>query len=233
MTAGSQAAGLIVRAGWGIVKVLPDDLASTPRASPHADVPRPHPIRPPRLPPRRSAVARRPRPAELGTARGSSFRPIADKSVVFLFLHGGPSQIETFDPKMAAPGRGPQRHRRGPDRPARRHLRRHRSRSSPSSADQLTIVRSFVTGDGNHDIKPVVGQRHLRRQPRLGLRPRRRARTIPTPACRPTSPCSRAPSIRRTQAGHDELRQLRRHRAVRRRPPPRSIPAAAARCRRT
>ena len=25
------------------------------------------------------------------------------KSVVFLFLHGGPSQIETFDPKMSMP----------------------------------------------------------------------------------------------------------------------------------
>src|SRR5262249_62358342 len=25
------------------------------------------------------------------------------KSVIFLFLHGGPSQYETFDPKMSAP----------------------------------------------------------------------------------------------------------------------------------
>src|SRR5205823_14075181 len=30
-------------------------------------------------------------------------RLFADKSVVFLFLHGGPSQVETFDPKMSAP----------------------------------------------------------------------------------------------------------------------------------
>ena len=29
--------------------------------------------------------------------------PLTDKSVIFLFLHGGPSQFETFDPKMAAP----------------------------------------------------------------------------------------------------------------------------------
>ncbi|HBO52315.1 MAG TPA: DUF1501 domain-containing protein, partial [Planctomycetes bacterium] len=28
---------------------------------------------------------------------------VKDKSVVFLFMHGGPSQTETFDPKMAAP----------------------------------------------------------------------------------------------------------------------------------
>src|SRR3954468_20538660 len=25
------------------------------------------------------------------------------KSVIFLFMHGGPSQFETFDPKMSAP----------------------------------------------------------------------------------------------------------------------------------
>ena len=30
-------------------------------------------------------------------------RPVTDKSVIFLFLHGGPSQLETFDPKMTAP----------------------------------------------------------------------------------------------------------------------------------
>src|SRR5690349_18409854 len=28
---------------------------------------------------------------------------VKDRSVIFLFLHGGPSQIETFDPKMNAP----------------------------------------------------------------------------------------------------------------------------------
>ncbi len=29
--------------------------------------------------------------------------PVNDKSVIFLFLHGGPAQTETFDPKMTAP----------------------------------------------------------------------------------------------------------------------------------
>ena len=28
---------------------------------------------------------------------------LKNKSVIFLFMHGGPSQIETFDPKMTAP----------------------------------------------------------------------------------------------------------------------------------
>ena len=37
-------------------------------------------------------------------ARAASDKPLlTDKSVIFLFLHGGPSQTETFDPKMSAP----------------------------------------------------------------------------------------------------------------------------------
>ena len=87
----------------------------------------------------------------------SSERPVSDKSVVFLFLQGGPSQIETFDPKMSAPVE---------------------TRSATGEvatcipgitfggtfpklaamADKFTVVRSFVTGDGNHDIKPLVGR---------------------------------------------------------------------------
>ena len=38
-----------------------------------------------------------------GKVWGSSESASAGKSVIFLFLHGGPSQIETFDPKMNAP----------------------------------------------------------------------------------------------------------------------------------
>src|SRR5437016_6129988 len=33
----------------------------------------------------------------------SKQRLVQDKSVIFLFMHGGPSQFETFDPKMDAP----------------------------------------------------------------------------------------------------------------------------------
>lgn len=80
---------------------------------------------------------------------------VKDKAVIFLFLHGGPSQTETFDPKMTAPvgiqsatgevqttipgitfgGTFPR---------------------LSALADKVSIVRSFVTGDGNHDIKPIV-----------------------------------------------------------------------------
>ena len=41
--------------------------------------------------------------ARAGTKLAEAGKPVTDKSVVFLFLHGGPSQFETFDPKMTAP----------------------------------------------------------------------------------------------------------------------------------
>ncbi|MBL8820893.1 MAG: DUF1501 domain-containing protein [Planctomyces sp.] len=78
-----------------------------------------------------------------------------DRSVVLLFLHGGPSQIETFDPKGEAPS-------------GIRSVTGEIATSIPGVtlggscprlarlADRLAIVRSFVPGDANHDIKPVV-----------------------------------------------------------------------------
>ena len=45
--------------------------------------------------------------ADLLHARADASSPLGkavrDKSVVFLFLNGGPSHIESFDPKMTAP----------------------------------------------------------------------------------------------------------------------------------
>jgi uncharacterized protein (DUF1501 family) len=84
-------------------------------------------------------------------------RPITDKSVIFLFLHGGPTQIETFDPKMSAPVE----FRSATGEVATRLPGVTFGGSFPrlaALADKLTVVRSFVTGDGNHDIKPVVGR---------------------------------------------------------------------------
>jgi hypothetical protein len=80
---------------------------------------------------------------------------LTGKSVVFLFMHGGPPQIETFDPKMGAPSE------------IRSVLGEIRT-SLPGVtygaafpllarlAHRTAVVRSFVTGDGNHDIKPLV-----------------------------------------------------------------------------
>ncbi len=81
--------------------------------------------------------------------------PITDKSVVFVFMQGGPSQIETFDPKMTAPV-------------GVRSANGEIATSLPgitfgsafpklaARAHEVDIVRSFTTGDANHDIKPIV-----------------------------------------------------------------------------
>lgn len=90
-------------------------------------------------------------------AAGAPGRLATGKSVIFLFQHGGPSQIETFDPKMTAPV-GIQSATGevqttipgitfGGTLPKLAQL-----------AHKFSIVRSFVTGDGNHDIKPIVGR---------------------------------------------------------------------------
>lgn len=77
------------------------------------------------------------------------------KSVIFLFLHGGPSQYETFDPKQSAPQeiRGTTGEipttvpglTFGSNFPR---IARH--------AHKMAVVRSFVTERGTHDLKPLV-----------------------------------------------------------------------------
>lgn len=84
-------------------------------------------------------------------------RVVKDKSVIFLFLHGGPSQIETFDPKMTAPAEF--RSATGEVRTCLPGVTFGGTYPRLAGrADKLSIVRSFVTGDGNHDIKTIVGR---------------------------------------------------------------------------
>jgi hypothetical protein len=88
-------------------------------------------------------------------------RPLTtDKSVIFLFLFGGPSQFETFDPKMSAPD-------------TIRSVNGEVATSLPGvtfgsafpqlarRANQLAVVRSYVPGReiSNHVISPIVHQR--------------------------------------------------------------------------
>ena len=94
--------------------------------------------------------------------RAKSLQPslVKDRSVVFLFMHGGPSQTETFDPKMDQPS-------------GIRSATGEVKTSIPGVsfgatfpklaglADKLAIVRSFTTGTGAHDIKPIVGKNSL------------------------------------------------------------------------
>lgn len=91
-------------------------------------------------------------------AAAESARNVArDRSVVLLFLQGGPSQIETFDPKMSAPAGV--RSANGEVQTALPGVTFGAALPKLAAmADRLSVVRSFRTGDGNHDIKPVVGR---------------------------------------------------------------------------
>jgi hypothetical protein len=98
-------------------------------------------------------LAARAAAAELGDV-------VRDKSVVFLFMHGGPPQHETFDPKMDAPAGI--RSEVGEVRTSLPGVTFGSTLEQLAKlAHKLTIVRSFKTGDGNHDIKPVVGRSTL------------------------------------------------------------------------
>src|SRR5438270_12552287 len=90
-------------------------------------------------------------------ARAASDRLVQDKSVIFLFMHGGPSQFETFDPKMQASAEI----RSTTGEVATRTPGITFGGTFPKLAQlshRLAIVRAFVTGNGNHDIKPVVSR---------------------------------------------------------------------------
>ena len=86
---------------------------------------------------------------------------LKDRSVIFLFMHGGPSQFETFDPKMDASAEI-------------RSVTGEIPTKLPGITfgstfeklarlnDKFSIVRSFVTGDSVHDIKTIVGKDTLK-----------------------------------------------------------------------
>ncbi len=90
------------------------------------------------------------------TQAGDTASLLRDRSVIFLFQQGGPSQFETFDPKMDAPE-------------AIRTVTGSVQTSLPGVifgdtmsrlariAHKLTVVRSFQTNNGNHNIVPIVG----------------------------------------------------------------------------
>ncbi|MFO0951916.1 MAG: DUF1501 domain-containing protein [Isosphaeraceae bacterium] len=82
---------------------------------------------------------------------------VTGKSVIFLFLHGGPSQFETFDPKMTAP-QGI-RSATGEIPTAIPGVTFGSTFTGLAArADRLNIIRSFVPGDANHNLKPLVGR---------------------------------------------------------------------------
>lgn len=91
-------------------------------------------------------------------AAAAELGPVArDKSVVFLFLHGGPSQFETFDPKPSAPSSIRCANGIIPTKLPGVSFGSALPRLA-QLADRFSIVRSFTTGSGAHDIKPIVGK---------------------------------------------------------------------------
>lgn len=86
--------------------------------------------------------------------------PVTGKSVIFLFQHGGPTQFETFDPKMTAPS-------------GIRSATGETQTTIPGVtfggtftriakwAHRLAIVRSFQSGSSAHRIQPIVSPESL------------------------------------------------------------------------
>src|SRR5579863_2261951 len=96
-------------------------------------------------------------PGLLAAQAAEQKRLLSGRSVIFLFLHGGPSQFETFDPKMSAPAEI----RADTGEVATRIPGVTFGAALPrlaSIADRLAIVRSYTPGDANHDIKPIVSR---------------------------------------------------------------------------
>jgi uncharacterized protein (DUF1501 family) len=82
------------------------------------------------------------------------------KSVIFLFQQGGPSQFETFDPKLDAPVEI--RTVGGVSSTTVTGLRFGTTfKRLATLADKLTVVRSFATGNAEHNIRPIVGPESL------------------------------------------------------------------------
>ena len=82
-----------------------------------------------------------------------------DKAVIFLFMHGGPSQFETFDPKMDAPDKVRSATGEIPTKipgitfgPTFEKLAK--------LNDKFSIVRSFTTQSSAHDSKPIVSKEY-------------------------------------------------------------------------
>lgn len=92
-------------------------------------------------------------------AAAAPAKHVTGKSVIFLFLQGGPSQLETFDPKFDVPGAtvtdtiatslpGVRFGDRFPQLAQR--------------ADKLALVRSYQSGNGGHNIVPIVSEDSLK-----------------------------------------------------------------------
>lgn len=100
----------------------------------------------------------------LASSTSATRKVVKDKAVVFLFLVGGPPQMETFDPKPNAPA-------------AYRSCTGEVQTSIPGvlfggtfpklaqRADRLAIIRNFASTDGSHNQMPVLTGQNLFKAP--------------------------------------------------------------------
>jgi len=88
-------------------------------------------------------------------AASDASRWTTGRSVIFLFQQGGPSQFETFDPKPEAP-EGIRTVTGVVSTAIPGVLFGDSMRRLAPLADKLTIVRSFQTNNGGHNIQPLV-----------------------------------------------------------------------------
>jgi len=82
---------------------------------------------------------------------------LTGKSVIFLFQQGGPSQLETTDPKLDAPS-GIRTTNGGLQTSVPGITFGGTLEQMARIADRLTVIRSFQTGNGGHNIQPIVGK---------------------------------------------------------------------------
>ena len=119
-------------------------------------------------------------------------RHVTDKSVIFLFQQGGPSQFETFDPKTDAPDGI--RTVTGTMQTSLPGVRFGDTMSQLAKlAHKLTIVRSFQTNNGEHNIQPIVSPDTLNANMGSLYFARGRRHATET-GCRPTPCCFPQPS---------------------------------------
>jgi hypothetical protein len=88
-------------------------------------------------------------------AAAESGQPVRERSVVLLFLQGGPSHIEFFDPKMTAPAEI--RSITGEVRTALPGITFGGTITKMARiADRLAVVRSYASGNGGHTYESVT-----------------------------------------------------------------------------
>lgn len=93
--------------------------------------------------------------AQAAAGGAQQSKVLRGKSVVFLFMAGGPSQFETFDPKMDAPVEI--RTTTGTIDTSVPGITIGSSYEKIArQAHRLSIVRSYTPGDAKHDIKPII-----------------------------------------------------------------------------